>query len=49
MTLIVLIKLLFIKKMKTAPCWRPALLQQCFGMSIMSNYAECKRRIKTSA
>lgn len=49
MALIVLIKLLFIKKRKTVPCWRLALLQQCFEMSNMTSYAKCKRRIKTSA
>lgn len=49
MALIVLIKLLFVKKMKTVPCWRQALLQQCFGMSDMTSYAKYKRRIKTRA
>lgn len=49
MALIVLIKLLLIKKMKTVPCWWQALLQRCFGMSNMTSYAKYKRRIKTRA
>lgn len=35
--------------MKTVPCWRQALLQQCFGMSHRASYTKYKRRIKTSA